>query len=590
MQQFTRHGFAGYNEFARIIKLEIYRKRSFRLAFYQKYRPKTFSDLIGEDHIRATLVEAVKSDSLSHAYLLCGPRGTGKTSTARLLAKTFNCETLLSDKRAGKEVSGEPCNKCQSCLDVSAGRAVDVIEIDAASHTKVDEIREVIDQANFVPTRSYRKVYIIDEVHMLSNSSFNALLKTLEEPPAHVIFILATTEVHKLPATILSRTQRFDFRRVTKEDIVINLKNIAKNEKIEIDDDSLEMIALSAEGGHRDAIGLLEQVASFSSKITKDTVEDILGIAKSEEVFGFVGAIFNEIPEEGLKIAHRLFSGGANMTQFNKGIIECLRKILLVKMSGQALFDDTAENIEKSKKLAEQIDERRLVFIIEIFIKAGQLLKDISLPVLPIEMAVVESCVHDSTTNSKFEIRNSKQIPNSKTQNQNDQKININTDSLPKAQNDNKEIPEEKKAADAVVPEKVAHKDDNIEKKDVAVNKIEISPVASEEKETATIAVFQMTDDLWERVIDEAKKENSTLAALLRDAKPLEVSGNKVKLGVRFAFHKDRISEPANLSFLENIFSEIVGQKCIIGCEVSKPKKKSGEGEDLVKAAEEIFS
>ena len=541
------------------------------MAFYQKYRPKNFSDLIGEDHIRATLIEAVKSGFLSHAYLLCGPRGTGKTSTARLLAKAFNCETILSDKKAGKEISGEPCNKCQSCLDINTGRAVDVIEIDAASHTKVDEIREVIEQANFVPTRSNKKIYIIDEVHMLSNSSFNALLKTLEEPPTHVAFILATTEVHKLPATILSRTQRFDFRRITKDDIIDNLKKIVKKEKIEIEDPALEMIAISAEGGHRDAIGLLEQVASFSNQITKETVEDILGLAKNTEVFEFVGAIFNKIPEEGLKIAHRLYAGGTSMVQFNKGIIEVLRKILLIKMASEVSFDDTKENIAKLISLAELIDERRLVSIIEIFIKTGMLLKETSFPILPVEMAVVEACSASQETRSKEQ-------ETSKIQNSNDKpclpagRLQIKS----KIQNLNESNIEEK-----VLP------------KDVAGPKSEQNLPNYPTTQLSTsvpVAVFQMTDDLWERVITEAKKENSTLAALLRDAKPLEVSGNKVKLGVRFPFHKDKISEPENLKFLENIFSNIVGQKCIIGCEISRPKKKGGEGEDLIKAAEEIFS
>lgn len=547
------------------------------MAFYQKYRPKTFSELAGEDHVRATLIEAVKSDSLSHAYLLCGPRGTGKTSTARLLAKAFNCETLLADRKAGKETEGEPCNKCQSCLDIAKGRAVDVIEIDAASHTKVDEIREVIDQANFVPTKSHKKIYIIDEVHMLSNSSFNALLKTLEEPPAHVAFILATTEVHKLPATILSRTQRFDFRRVAQADIIDNLKKIAVNEKIEIDDAALETIALSAEGGHRDAIGLLEQVASFSNKITQSTVEDILGIAKSEEVFSFVGAIFNEIPEEGLKIAHRLFSGGTNMSQFNKSIIESLRKILLIKMIGEVLIEDTAENFKKLKLLSSQIDSSRLIFVIETFIKAGKLLKDVSFPVLPIEMAVVEAC----GTSRNYESR----ITNHESGKEQTAVVvatsSSNKESLDSAQGDKKKSEEDREPASNDKPKVI--EEDKV-KKDIHNSKSIIH-----NSETRGVSVFQMTDDLWERVITEAKKENSTLAALLRDAKPLEVIGNKVKLGVRFGFHKDKISETNNLSFLERIFGEIIGQKCIISCEISKPKKKIGEGDDLVKAAEEVF-
>ena len=553
------------------------------MAFYQKYRPKTFSEIIGEDHISATLIEAVKGDSLSHAYLLSGPRGTGKTSTARLLAKTFNCETILADRKAEKEISGEPCNKCQACLDITAGRAVDVIEIDAASHTKVDEIREVIDQANFVPTKLIKKIYIIDEVHMLSNSSFNALLKTLEEPPAHVAFILATTEVHKLPATILSRTQRFDFHRVTKDDIIKNLKIITSEEKIKIEDAALELIALSAEGGHRDAIGLLEQIASSTNQITQTAVEDILGIAKAEEIFSFVRAIFSEVPEEGLKIAHRLFSAGANMVQFNRGVIEALRKILLLKMSGKVLFDDTKENIERLKEFSGQIEEIRLIGIINIFVKASQLLKDVSFPILPIEMAVVESCEQNQDTRNKIQETNHRPggIPSrmrDKLQISNDK---FQTNSKIQIQNDNIAI----QSFDSAQGRQF-----NSDEKNIAEEKTYTKAPVSEAKDTASIAVFQMTDDLWERVIVEAKKENSTLAALLRDAKPLEVAGNKVKLGVKFPFHKDKISEPKHLAFLEKIFGQITGTECVVSCEISKPKQKMGEGIDLVKAAEEIFA
>lgn len=589
------------------------------MAFYQKYRPKTFSQLIGEDHVKKTLLEAVKNEKLSHAYLLCGPRGTGKTTTARLLAKAFNCLTILADKKNGKSISGEPCNDCQSCQDISDGRAIDVIEIDAASHTKVDEIREIIEKAAFVPTQGNKKVYIIDEVHMLSGSSFNALLKTLEEPPAHAIFILATTEVHKLPATILSRTQRYDFRRVTLTDIVKNLKQIAKEENIIIDEQAIELIALSAEGGHRDAIGLLEQVASISQKITKADVLNILGIVQAEEVLGFLGAIFNKDPEEGLKIAHRLFESGANMLQFNKEVIECLRRLLLYKITNQVLFEDTEENIEAIKKLSQKPDQMTIVDAIEIFIKSGQLLKDVSYPILPIEMAIVESCAFDQNPESGI-MNHGKATSGSKPQ------VSTAVISTPRGDSSRAEKSTEVKAEESageeilrgVYAELVECAQDDKKKVQDDRKKIEEKKVesvaeiqtpnsrsslseeaqASESmakpptSETRSVSVFQMTDDLWQRVIEEAKKENTTLAALLRDAKPLEVNGNKVRLGVRFPFHKDKISEPKNCAFLEQIFSSITGTKCVISCEISnsRQKKKTAGEEDLVKAAEEIFS
>jgi DNA polymerase III subunit gamma/tau len=267
------------------------------VAFYQKYRPKFFVDLIGEDHIRETLLEASKGDKMSHAFLLCGPRGTGKTTTARLLAKVLNCQQIIKDRAYKKEITGEPCNKCEVCLEINEGRAIDVVEIDAASHTKVDEIREVIDKARFMPAKLTKKVYIVDEVHMLSTSSFNALLKTLEEPPAHVVFILATTEVHKLPATIVSRVQRYDFRRIKKDDIIQNLKKIAKAEKIEIDDKVLDLIAVKAEGGHRDAVSLLEQI-SATGDTSYENASKVLGHSDSGEILAFLEAIFSNLPEE----------------------------------------------------------------------------------------------------------------------------------------------------------------------------------------------------------------------------------------------------------------------------------------------------
>lgn len=524
------------------------------MALYQKYRPKTFSEIIGEDHIKDTLKEAVKNNKLTHAYLLCGPRGTGKTTTARLLAKALNCQEIIDSYKTGKKSSGDPCNKCESCLAISDGKALDIIEIDAASHTKVDEIREVIEKSNFAPTSLKRKVYIIDEVHMLSNSSFNALLKTLEEPPAHVVFILATTESHKLPATIISRTQRFDFKRVKKDDIVSNLKNIARKEGIEIDDESLDLIAVSAQGGHRDAIGFLEKISSGSKKINKALTQSILGIAEANEVLQFIGAIFNFNPEEGLKIAHRLYENGVEVRQFNQNVLELLRKILLFKMSGKFLFEDTEENLLNIEKLSEQKTKGEIIKLINIFMAAGNSLKDVAYPILPIEIAIVEAVADH------------------------DQELGQQRDNKGATKVELKQIPETGKQMS--------------DKGDTKVEPKQIPEPINES--TVPAPVFQMTGDIWEKVISLVKKENSTLAALLQDAKPIEVTDKEVVIGVKFPFHKDRISESKNSKILEKVYCIVTGNDCIIKCRIIKsaPKVKNEKvsDEDLQKAAEEIFA
>jgi len=537
------------------------------VAFYQKYRPKKFAELLGEDHVRDTLREAIRSDKMSHAYLLCGPRGIGKTTTARLLAKAFNCQEIEDLKNNKNEFEGEPCNKCESCLEVDDGRAVDVIEIDAASHTKVDEIREIIDKAQFAPVKAKRKIYIIDEVHMLSNSSFNALLKTLEEPPKHVIFILATTESHKLPATILSRVQRYDFKRVTKSEIIKNLKKIAKAEELTANEDALDLIAIHAEGGHRDAITLFEQVAAVSKEITKENVSAILGISGVDNILLFIGAIFSNNPEEGLKIAHGQYEKGASMSQFNKSVIEYLRRILLIKIVGTPMFEDTAENIEKIKKLSEEASEPLITKTLDIFIKNGQLLKDISYPLLPIEMGVVEAA-----QNKKSNIKN-----------KNDLKT------------EEKEGKEEKKQANGEDSISTKDKTKEIENTELSATdpKLQTPDPQLPTPDLVSVPVFQMTSDIWQKVINAVKKENVTLAALLRDAKPMDVKGNKIELGVKFAFHKDKISEPKNCAMLEKTINEIIGQKCIINCKVIAGKKEPAKklnDDELQKAAEEIFT
>ncbi|MCL5410678.1 MAG: DNA polymerase III subunit gamma/tau [Patescibacteria group bacterium] len=560
------------------------------MAFYQKYRSKTFSDLIGQDLIRDTLIEAIKSDKFSHAYLLTGPRGTGKTSTARLLAKALNCLTLADLRKSGQEVLGEPCNTCASCLEIGSGRSIDVIEIDAASHTGVDEIRELIEKAQFAPNKSFKKIYIIDEVHMLSKSAFNALLKTLEEPPKHVVFILATTESHKLPATILSRVQRYDFRRVTKEDIVKNLKKITKEEKLEIDNGSLELIASNAEGGHRDAIVLLEKISSLGKKVEKSQVESMLGIADRKFIFQFLGAIFNTNPEEGLKIAHRLYDEGLEMAQFNKDIIEVLRRMLLFSESGKVLFEDTAENAASIKNLCQEVTSDQILKLIEIFLKSGNLLKDIAYPILPIEMAVIEAC---SINIQNSLSRHSEARAEESSEQSERMPRQVEVGSFANAQDDRKRGAQDDKRGGVQDAMKKSARDDSdgIEK----VKKQDEIEEANQSinHESVPVIVLEMTDDVWTKAIKEIRQANTSLAALMRDAKPLEYTKGKLVLGVKFKFHKDKISAPENTKILEKIFCDLTGGECMISCRLIDPKPRENkitDNEELQKVAEEIFA
>ncbi len=291
-------------------------------ALYRTWRPALWDEVVGQDHIVQTLRNAITTGRVGHAYLFAGPRGTGKTTSARLLAKAVNC----LDENLGKR----PCNSCANCLAVNEGRFLDLIEIDAASNTSVDDIRDLRDKVNFSPSQGRFKVYIIDEVHMLSTSAFNALLKTLEEPPAHVIFILATTELHKIPATVLSRCQRHEFRRIPVPVIVAKLKELTKKEKIKIDDDALNLVARQATGAMRDAISLVDQLSSINEHITLKDAQEILGTATSQAVIDLVDAMQARESGQGLNIIHQALDSGTDARQFARQVVEYLRNLLVM--------------------------------------------------------------------------------------------------------------------------------------------------------------------------------------------------------------------------------------------------------------------
>jgi len=360
------------------------------LVLYRKYRPQFFSAIIGQEHVVQTLTNAISTGMISHAYLFSGPRGTGKTTIARLLAKAVNCED---------QKNYEPCNKCSSCLEIMAGRSMDLIEIDAASHRGIDEIRELRDGIRFSPTKSKYKVYIIDESHQITKEAANALLKTLEEPPAHAIFVLATTEIQKMIPTIISRCQRFDFRRLTLPEILKRLEIIAKKEGIKIEKPALEFIALNSGGSFRDAEGLLDQAITFSGpkgEIKAEEIKDLLGIIETSLISQFVDLLFKKETPKAIHFLNNTFDKGLDPQEFAKALINYLRQVLIIKINPElqnpVISGLTREEYQKIKEQASLVNEGDIQNIVNLFLTAENRMKYSSIPQLPLELAIIESC------------------------------------------------------------------------------------------------------------------------------------------------------------------------------------------------------
>jgi len=352
---------------------------------YRKYRPQTFDQVVGQEHVVTTLKGALLSGRVGHAYLFTGPRGTGKTTVARVFAKALNCEEF---SRNPQKV---PCDKCDFCTDVSQGRSLDLIEIDAASNRGIDEIRNLKESALVAAPGGRYKVFLIDEVHMLTKDAFNALLKILEEPPSHVIFILATTEAHKVLPTVLSRVQRFDFKKLTPKEIASKLKAIAKREKIDIEDESLFAIARSADGALRDAeVSLTKIRASAEGKITPDQVNSILGLIPAKYYPQFFGKLVSNDQAGALNFIHKLAESGIDLDNFTKELLNYLRKLLIHKVSPATLASFGEVPDQESAKLAFQIDNQKIVRMITLFTSARGEIKNSPIPQLPLELAVME--------------------------------------------------------------------------------------------------------------------------------------------------------------------------------------------------------
>ena len=365
------------------------------IPLYRKYRPQKLEEVVGQEHIKKALKNAIELDKISHAYLFTGPRGTGKTSTARIFAKSLNC-------KEGPTIN--PCGVCENCIDITNSTPMDVIEIDAASNRKVEDAQNILEKVMYAPVNSRYKIYIIDEVHMLSTTAFNALLKTLEEPPKNVIFILATTEIHKVLDTIKSRCQRFDFKRITTDDIVKHLRYISDCEKIKITDDALSTIAKNSAGGMRDSIALLDQLSVLDGEITTDDINNLLGRLSFDTLNSLSDKIVNSKPQEALQDLENIYNSGNEPVQILTNLMDYLKNLLVAKNCTKDIaLEITQANDVQIKALTEQaqnLETHQIVFLID---KCSEYIKELKLtnnPHLWLEVAIID--LANLTENTKL--------------------------------------------------------------------------------------------------------------------------------------------------------------------------------------------
>ena len=365
-------------------------------ALYRKFRPTKFSEMVGQEHIKKTLINQLIANRVGHAYLFNGGRGTGKTTTAKILARAVNCLNLQD---------GEPCNKCEICKGALDGSLTDIVEMDAASNNSVEDVRQIREAVNFLPTKAKYRVYIIDEVHMLSTGAFNALLKTLEEPPEHVKFILATTEPQKLPATILSRCQRFDFKRISNEDIIKDLEYVCKESNIKITDSALNLIAVLAEGGMRDALSILERCSQEGEdQIDENRVKDLVGIPKTTSINKIVNNVIDKQSEEALNTLQEIIDDGKDIGNLIWEIIKYIKDILLYKATSKTEMYNQ-EEIEAIKAISDKTTKQQLIDLICTLSEIENTMKQSSQKLIILQTGLIKLCNNETATNNISEVQ-----------------------------------------------------------------------------------------------------------------------------------------------------------------------------------------
>ena len=531
-------------------------------ALYRQYRPKNFDEVLGQKHIINTLKNQIEMKNIGHAYLFSGTRGTGKTSTAKIFSRAVNCLN---------PVDSNPCNECEICKGILDESIMDVIEMDAASNNGVDDIRDLREKVVYPPSRARYKVYIIDEVHMLSKSAFNALLKTLEEPPKHLIFILATTEPEKLPKTILSRCQRFDFKRITSKDIIENMKIICEKMNIDVEDSVLSLIARNSDGAMRDALSLLDQCVSFSSgKITYENATNILGMANADLIFNMVDDIIRKNLEGLLGSIDEIIQNGKDINQFIKDLIYHFRNLMIIKTSKNPMeiIDLDPETLKKYLVQSGNVNLSFILRALDILTSADEKAKWSTQPRIILEMTAINLTKQETQMDLEERVR----------------KLEMGiADKVPQ-----KEIPVSAPKAPEIKREEI--------KEDILETKSE-EPVAYDDKDLE----FETIANDWEKVLQTIKSKKMNIYALLIEGELISYTNNLLTIGYKegFGFHKDAVNNPANKEFVEHMVSNYFKKKLDISftmkgikAETDPDKKKNKEeaikkvidffGEDIV--------
>ena len=522
-------------------------------ALYRAYRPQTFKDVVGQEHIIRTLKNKIENGNVGHAYLFCGTRGTGKTSTAKIFARAVNCIDSVNE---------EPCNECEVCKDILNDNIMDVIEIDAASNNSVDDVREIRENVKYTPAKCKYKVYIIDEVHMLSQGAFNALLKTLEEPPSYVIFILATTEPHKIPATILSRCQRFDFKRVTVQDMSSRMKEICEDVNIEVDERALNLIARNSQGALRDALCILDQCKSFSDdKIEYKDVVDLLGTVNIEQLFEMAEYVIKEDTKKCLEILNEFVIWGKDIKNLIDDLIDHFRNLMICKVSTELdeIISLPEETIEQLKAQSNLIETNDIIRILNILSEAQDNIKSSSNPRVLAEVSIMKLSqpMFDESKEALIKrLANLEAIIKSGN-------IKVTTDNSASTV----------ESQDTTV----------VENKQPEVEEVYYEEVKSED--------VKLVEKSWENILMNIKKDkNMPVYAILREAKDFNVYANDLYIifDDNFAFAKNKLNDPKTLGYIENVVRDTLNRsfsiKIIlksesknINLEIEKVEKDKGE-------------
>ena len=519
-------------------------------VFYRKWRPRTLAEVVGQDAVTRTLANALTTGRVAHAYLFCGPRGTGKTSTGRILAKAVNC----LDRR-----DGEPCNSCVMCQAINEGRALDLIEIDGASNRGIDEVRDLREKINFAPNSAKYKVYIIDEVHMLTEPAFNALLKTLEEPPPHAILVLATTEIHKIPLTILSRCQRFDFRRLAQSSVVEKLQEICEQEGIAASREALFAIAKASTGSLRDAENLLEQLfLHHGSEFDVQQVNEKLGVSSDRRIRELVQHILNMDIAAGLSTINSVSVDGIDLRQFNQGVVELLRGLLMIKAGAGDTGDLPTDDVSEMNQVIENVDISELSKAIRLFAQAD--FRSDSQSALPLELAMVDCCLAAEGKPPKAVTR---------------AKVDI------------------KPEVDAKRP--VVDKAPEVEEVEPLETATTAEPVATKVNEAVTPYSSPDIEHIrsrWGEFVNACRGVGSSgnLDALLRKAcEAVDLEGDTLVLGFYADFHREKIENPKYRHLVEKKLQDVFGVpyrvRCILTPKETGTRPQRENHDPVVKAA-----